>query len=220
MLFHHLMSPDSGVDIEQMICTLREPVAAGALRSAWQQLISRHEVFRSRFEWQGLETPRRVVESAVALPWTEEDWREVAPATQQIKLEAFLTADRTRGFNPADAPLARAALFQLGDAEFVFVWTFHHMLADGQSYVRLINDGLALYEAARTSVAASLPPVYEFSPFATWLASHRRDQQPAAESFWRQALAGIAAPTPLPFRRGAGEVRRGGRLRPAGRFRV
>src|SRR4051812_34334109 len=97
MLFHHLMSPDSGVDIEQMICALREPVAVRALRSAWQQLTNRHDVFRSRFEWQGLESPRRVVEPAVDLPWTQADWRGLSPAAQQGQLETFLAADRARG---------------------------------------------------------------------------------------------------------------------------
>ncbi|MEO8483470.1 MAG: MupA/Atu3671 family FMN-dependent luciferase-like monooxygenase [Acidobacteriota bacterium] len=202
MLFHHLMSPDSGVDIEQMICTLHEPVAVRALRTAWQQLTSRHEVFRSRFEWQGLDAPRRIVESEVVLPWTQADWRGLSATARQTQLDTFLAADRARGFNPAEAPLARASLFQLGDDEWVFVWTFHHMLADGQSYVRLINEGFALYDAARGADATPLPPARDFAPFATWLDGRRQKQQPVAEAFWRQALSGIAAPTPLPFRRG------------------
>ena len=65
MLFHHLKSPDSGVDIEQMVATLDEAIDPVALERAWQALTNRHEIFRSRFEWERRDTPVRIVEPAV-----------------------------------------------------------------------------------------------------------------------------------------------------------
>ena len=203
MLVHHLKSPDSGVDIEQMVATLEEPVDPQALATAWQTLTERHEVFRTRYEWAGLDAPRALVEPTVRLPWHQEDWRNLEAATQRARLDAYLSADRRRGFDPGAAPLARAAWFQLADARSVFVWTFHHMLADGQSYPALLNEGFALYDAARRGdqvPASDTPP---FSAFTTWLSRHLTDQADEAAAFWRARLGRVSAPTPLPFLRTA-----------------
>ncbi len=116
-----------------MVATLDHPVEPTALAAAWRQLMTRHEVFRSRFEWTGRARPRRVVEPAVDLPWLDDDWRGANAATQRARLDAYLNDDRRRGFDLAVAPLARAALFRVADERWQFVWTFHHILADGQS---------------------------------------------------------------------------------------
>ncbi|HVW06447.1 MAG TPA: MupA/Atu3671 family FMN-dependent luciferase-like monooxygenase [Vicinamibacterales bacterium] len=203
MLFHHLKSPDSGVDIEQMVATLDEAIDPVALERAWQALTNRHEIFRSRFEWERRDTPVRIVEPAVTLPWIREDWRGLEPDAQERRLDTFLAADRARGFDPAVAPLARGALLQLTDARWIFVWTFHHMLADGQSYAALITEGFRLYDAPPEERPEPEPAPISYTAFTDWLDAHQRAMRTKADAFWRQALAGIAGPTPLPMLRAA-----------------
>src|SRR5579862_9392566 len=58
MLFHWLRDgAHTGVDVEQMIVTLREEVDADALRCAWVRVTGRHPVLRTRFRWSGLDEP-------------------------------------------------------------------------------------------------------------------------------------------------------------------
>src|SRR5205814_10354240 len=76
MLFHALAAPGSGVDIEQMVCTLREEIDSAKLRAAWRQVIARHEILRTAFHWD-TQPEQRVAEKVDAL-WIEEDWRETA----------------------------------------------------------------------------------------------------------------------------------------------
>ncbi len=56
MLYHYLRDPHSGVDIEQMTATLREPLDPEAFRRAWDRLVNRHAAFRRSFEWEGRRT--------------------------------------------------------------------------------------------------------------------------------------------------------------------
>ncbi|HUU34034.1 MAG TPA: condensation domain-containing protein, partial [Vicinamibacterales bacterium] len=199
MLVHCLKTPDSGADIEQMVATLDHEVEPSALAAAWQQLVTRHEAFRSRFEWAGLTRPRRVVEAAVRLPWLDEDWRSFDPATHAARLDAFLAADRTRGFDPAVAPLARAALFRLADNRWQFVWTFHHILADGQSYADLVTEGFDLCDAGPGGATPAPPDPPSFARFTDWLEARLQTAGAEASAFWRSRVGAMSAPTRLPL---------------------
>src|SRR5258706_9055965 len=53
MLFHSLSAPASGVDVEQIFCTLREPFDAAAFERAWRRMIERHAILRTSFHWHG-----------------------------------------------------------------------------------------------------------------------------------------------------------------------
>lgn len=157
MLVQLLRSPRSGVNIEQMVVALPESVDADALRQAWERLTSAYDVFRTSFEWEHQDQPTQIVHAHASLPWILEDWQTLPPGLQAERFDAFLSDDRTRGFDPRVAPLARCTLFQMGACDWRFVWTFHHMLADGQSYPKLVREGFGLYESIRTGQSAAAP---------------------------------------------------------------
>ena len=56
--------------------------------------------------------------SQVTLPWIQEDWRGVSAAEQPGRLEAFLQADRARGFELGQAPLMRCALLRIAEERY------------------------------------------------------------------------------------------------------
>ena len=51
MLFQWVTEPHSGVDIEQVVWTLGEALDLPMFRKAWEQVASRHGVFRTSFRW-------------------------------------------------------------------------------------------------------------------------------------------------------------------------
>ncbi len=55
MLFHNLFVQESGVDIEQIVCTLRENLDSSAFERAWQDAAQRHSILRTSFEWAGMD---------------------------------------------------------------------------------------------------------------------------------------------------------------------
>src|SRR5438128_3894734 len=73
MLFHYLVEPHSGVDIQQLVVHLSERVDAGRLEAAWQWLVRRHDILRARFVWEGIEQPRQEVVAEVSVPFVVDD---------------------------------------------------------------------------------------------------------------------------------------------------
>ena len=147
MLFHNLHEPESGVDLEQIVCTLRETLELAPFVQAWKQLLERHPILRTSFKWNDLDEPCQEVYQGVPLPLTQHDWRDLSEAEQRDRHQAYLQDDRRRGFDLTRAPLMRLALFRLKDAECRLIWTFHHILLDGRSFTLLLKEVFALYEA-------------------------------------------------------------------------
>jgi natural product biosynthesis luciferase-like monooxygenase protein len=199
MLFHHLRAPGAGVDIEQMIVDLAEAVDAAALREAWAALSQRHDVLRTSFVWEHVPSPRQIIHAHAPLPWHEEDWRGLDADEQVARFDDFLRADRSRGFDPRSVPLARLTLLRLTDTHARLIWTFHHMLADGQSYPALVREAFDRYDAARANAPLVEPPAPPpYRSFIEWREQHAAASASRAETFWREALRGFTAPTPLP----------------------
>ncbi len=130
MLFHSLYAQQSGVDIEQIICRLHDNLDVSAFQQAWQQVLERHPVLRTSFDWEGDREPLQCVHRQVVIPLEQQDWCSLPAKEQQEQLQAYLQVDRQHGFQLNVAPLVRLALFQIGESEYQFVWTFHHALLD------------------------------------------------------------------------------------------
>ena len=52
---------------------------------------------------------------------------------REARLQDYLANDRTRGFDLAEGPVMRLALFRFADNEQVLVWSFHHIILGGGS---------------------------------------------------------------------------------------
>ena len=68
MLFHGLVSPSSGVDIEQIVIRLKESFDVARFEQAWCDVIMRHPILRTQFQWQEVSEPQQVVLPSVQLP--------------------------------------------------------------------------------------------------------------------------------------------------------
>jgi Condensation domain len=95
---------------------------------------------RTIFVWTGLDEPLQVVRRRFELPWVEEDWRGLSLGEQQARLQAFLQADRARGFELDQAPLMRCALLRVGQAQYYFIWSHHHLLLNGWSLPQVLKE--------------------------------------------------------------------------------
>lgn len=198
MLFHTLYAPRSALYMEQKVCTLVGSLDVSAFQRAWQHVIDRHPALRTAFLWQGLDTPMQVVRKAVTLPWTVDNWQNLAAGEAAGRLERYLQADRERGIDPTRAPLMRNALFRVADdAENMvheFVWTHHHILLDGWSLPLVLQEVFTFYEAYRQGETLQLPRSRPFRDYIAWL---QKQDLSRAEAFWRRELRGFAQPTSL-----------------------
>ncbi|MGQ0715386.1 MAG: MupA/Atu3671 family FMN-dependent luciferase-like monooxygenase [Gemmatimonadaceae bacterium] len=195
MLFHHLTERQPGVDVEQIVCTLREDVRVDAFRDAWERFAARHAACRTAFRWDGGDM-RQDVYASVHVPVEVVDWRDRDTGAREPDFNAFLAADRERGFDLERAPVMRVSLVRVDQRESRCVWTFHHLLMDGRSFPVALGEVFALYEAIRDGRELLLTTPGEYRELIEWLS--RRDTS-ADEPFWRELLRGFTAPTPLAF---------------------
>ncbi len=195
MLFHAQLGGDGGVDIEQIVGTLDEALDVAAFGAAWQATVARHEALRMQFRWVGVDDPVQELCDAVVLPVREEDWHDVAGEEQAARWAALLRTERERGIDLGQAPLMRLVLVRCGDAAWRFLWTVHHIVCDGRSFVLVLGEVFGRYDAARAGqVHAAAPP----RSFSEYLRALQVPDGAPAEAFWRERLGGFAAPTPLP----------------------
>ncbi|HET7461935.1 MAG TPA: non-ribosomal peptide synthase/polyketide synthase [Longimicrobium sp.] len=193
MLFETLVGAE-GTYAGQFGFTLRGALDVDAFRAAWQGVVDRHPALRARFAWQGQDAPLQVIARAAEVPFAVHDLRALAADGREARVAAYVAEDRARGFDPAAAPLLRLALFRVADDEHRLVWTHHHLVLDGWSLQLVYADVLALYQARTEEREARLPAARPYRDYLAWLAKQDRA---ASEAFWRAALAGIDAATPL-----------------------
>ncbi|MEN3357664.1 MAG: hypothetical protein V7637_1646 [Mycobacteriales bacterium] len=198
MVFHGLSQRDQNVYFQQIVFTLagvREPRALGR---AWQYVVDHTPVLRSRIAWDGLEHPVQVVQPSVTVPVSYLDWTELGEDARRLELDRLLGRDRSEGLDLATGPLLRLVLARVSASEVQVVWTFHHVLLDGWSVFQVIEDVCTAFEALVAGAQPALPTRRPFRDYVGWLAGQDRTE---AEGYWRQALAGMDAATPLPYDR-------------------
>ncbi|MCG8927148.1 non-ribosomal peptide synthase/polyketide synthase, partial [Lentzea sp. CC55] len=194
MLFGVVGSPVDGLYWGQGVYDLAGPVDAERLARAWREVISRHAALRSGFVWEGVSEPVQVVLAEVDVPLAERDWSGLDAATQQVRLRELLSEDRALGFDLAAPPLTRLYLVDRGEDRLWLVWGLYQGLCDGWSLPVVMDEVFASYDGE------TLAPARSYREFIAWL--DRRDPD-ESEEFWRRALDGFEAPTPLPVDRPA-----------------
>jgi acyl carrier protein len=200
LLFHTVMTPEAGVYMPQIVLHLTGEVDARALEAAWRLAVRRHSVLRSGFYWEERDEPFQVVYREAALSWTLLDWSDADEAAREARLAALLAANRAEPFDLRRPPLMRVQWIGGGAGTHSLILAYHHLILDGWSAAQLVCEAFQLY-LRETGLAVPLPPLPR--PYTDYIAWLKRQDRRAAESFWRDALAGAEPMRFLPVTTGA-----------------
>ncbi|MET3982551.1 non-ribosomal peptide synthase/polyketide synthase [Streptomyces sp. PvR034] len=189
LLFHALYDSD-GADVYsvQEVFALSGPLDADALRAAATGVLERYPNLRAGFHHAGLPQPVQVVVDGLELPWRDVDLADLPAAEREGALARVVAEARAERFDLSRPPLLRFTLVRLAEDEHRLVLVNHHILFDGWSMQLLLDELFALYRGE------TLPEPAAFRDHLAWLAQQDRT---AAHDVWREALAGLAAPTLL-----------------------
>ncbi|MEU8652095.1 amino acid adenylation domain-containing protein [Streptomyces sp. NPDC048737] len=184
------------------------PLDTVALRAAFRDVMVRHEVLRTVFAETDGQPYQRVLDPAeIDLPW--QDWGRVAPG----RVPGVVESVSGSWFDlSTDVPL-RGCVLQSGDEEFLVVLVIHHIAGDGGSLAPLARDVSTAYRArvAGTAPDWSELPV-QYSDYALWQQEMLGDEKDpdsvvsVQSAYWREELAGVSKPLPLPLDRPRPEV--------------
>ncbi|MFD4573897.1 amino acid adenylation domain-containing protein [Streptomyces sp. NPDC058417] len=194
MLFHSVYdaAPDAAdVYTVQVTVALAGPVDADRLERAAAALLRRHPNLRAGFWHEGVPQPVQFVPAEVRIALERAELGSAAVFADPAKALAELErAELARRFELHRPPLLRLVLARIADDDHRLVITVHHILVDGWSMPLLVGDLLALYGS--DGDASGLPAVRPYRDYLKWL---KRQDAPAAEAAWREALGSLEEPS-------------------------
>jgi len=176
--------------VNQLIFNIEGELDLQRLQHAWETLPQRHDVFRTVFALlrQGGIAQLQMAPEHVTLPFFYEDLSALPPGEQDAGIALYTAADRRRGFDIAQAPLSRVAVWRVTPGCHRVLWTTHHAIIDGWSVPLVFHSLLDSYAAGDLR---SAPATRTFKHYVQWL--HKQDEA-GAKAYWRARLAPQEAP--------------------------
>ncbi|MFC3577189.1 condensation domain-containing protein, partial [Streptomyces yaanensis] len=185
LLFHHLLA-DGGDDVYVLLAVLEFQDRSGldGFASAVQQVIDRHDVFRTSVVWKGLREPVQVVWRSAKLTVTEVslDTDTADPAADLVSLVG-LSMDLGR------APLLDLHVTEVSGGRWLALVRVHHLVQDHTAADIVLDE-------ARTILAGRAEELPEPLPFRGFVAQARAGLDTGEhEEFFRELLSGVDEPT-------------------------
>lgn len=176
---------------EGSLCSLEGELDINTLSKSWALTVKRHPLLYSRLNaaGDGFEA------DPSALPRLQQiDFSMLATQAESRANEWIALRQRTP-MEPKSGPLLSAWLLQLAPGHYWLYLIAHHLVIDGLSYGRLLEELWQSYQALRHGQSPALKPV--LSP---QLACERLDRIDIAQrAYWAERLADLPAPPDLPF---------------------
>ncbi|MFY2563181.1 condensation domain-containing protein [Corallococcus terminator] len=192
------------------------PLDVESLRLSLQEIVRRHESFRTTFrEQDGLLTQRVASPLRWELPVVDLRAELEGDAEQALCSASFRTLFEAQGRTPFDlqkGPLIRTALVVLADQTHVLLVTQHRLITDGASLGVFSRELASLYRVFQAGVPSPLAsPLRQWVDVArwqrTWLDSEAAARQ---REYWSARLEGVPALTLTSRRPGVEDPRPGG----------
>jgi amino acid adenylation domain-containing protein len=188
------LSPESPWYNVHSATRLKSQLDVEALRRAIRSVVHRHESLRSTFPAANGD-PVQLVAAEAKMPLPVTDLRGLDPAAREREMMRLATEEARHPFHLAAGPLLRTALLRVDDADYVFLVTMHHIVADGWSMQILGRELEAFYAAFQKDEQPVLPELpIQYADFACWQqAPPQREAVQAQLGYWNQQLSGVPA---------------------------
>lgn len=205
--------PDSPIANIAMRWRLLGAVSDRSVDAALKLLAERHETLRTRFD-RGADGPRQAV-GAASVRLSLIDLSQLAEERSEAEANRIARLEAQTPFDPAVAPLWRAALLRRSPGEAVLLVTFHHAIADGWSIGVFARELAAAIDALEHGRSPEFPEIeLQYADYARWQEAVRASDALAEERrFWRRQMADVQPLDVAPTRTPPVEGRREGEIR-------
>jgi len=170
-----------------------------ALERAINEIVTRHEALRTRFEVEE-GAPVQVIEEAgeVSLPLM--DLSESGEEQAELKARSLAAEEAQTPFDLSWGPLLRVRLLKLGDERHLMLFTMHHIISDGWSIGILVREVSKLYEAYSRGEGTPLKELeIQYADYAVWQRGWLQGEVLEEElEYWKNQLGGELPVLELP----------------------
>ncbi len=200
---HAQLAPNTPLYNEPLTVRHRGPLDVLAFKRAFNEILRRHEAWRSSFPLVNGE-PVQQVHAFAEVDLPEVDLRTFPPAEREAEAVRIAGADARLPFDLIRGPLYRAKLVRLNEEEHRLYVTLHHLIFDGFGGYRVfLPELVTLYQAFSQGQSSPLPELpFQFGDYA--LRQREWMQGPALDlqiDHWKRQLAGPLPTLDLPFSR-------------------
>ncbi|MBZ9668092.1 condensation domain-containing protein, partial [Pseudomonas sp. LMG 31766] len=208
--FLQQLEPSSSAYHLPGVLRLRGEVDWQALQQAFEALAERHWILRTTFTQDAEGQPLQCIQPQATVNL------EMLQARGEHAFQTLALAFMKKPFELQQSPPWRVALVTLEPGEQRLLLCLHHLLSDGWSVQILLAEFAALYNAARTGVAAALPALtVQYADYAAWQREWLAGGEGARQlAYWREQLGDEQPLLELPcdHPRPARQSFRGGRV--------
>jgi amino acid adenylation domain-containing protein/non-ribosomal peptide synthase protein (TIGR01720 family) len=170
------------------------------LESCFNQIIQRHEILRTKFTSIDGQ-PRQIITPKLNITLPVIDLSNLSAKEKETEARRLINLEAQTPFNLEVSPLLRTSLLCLDEADYILLFTMHHIVSDGWSTDILVGEVVTLYESLINHQPSTLPELtIQYADYAIWqrqwLQGEVLNQQ---LNFWQQQLADIPSILPLPL---------------------
>src|SRR5262249_34441818 len=122
------------------------PLNTDALEQSLNEAVPRHEALRPSFATVA-GAPVQVIAPSLRLPLPLTDLRRLPAAEREAEARRLAQEEAQQPFELSRGPLLRAALLRLGEADFIFLLTMHHIISDTWSMGIFFRELTTLYQS-------------------------------------------------------------------------
>ena len=183
--------PGGSSPLVGLVHRLRGPLDVGAWRQTIDTIVARHEILRTLFLDRG-DGPVQIVGPAVGLPMEYLDLRAEPEPQREQRARELLHDRRSVALDLQRGPLVHSCLLRLGEEDYVWSMTIHHILSDGFSLAVIDRELGALYPACVAGGAAEVPELtVQYGDFALWQSTSERSKEEEDRLYWREQLDSV-----------------------------
>ncbi|MBO1334079.1 non-ribosomal peptide synthetase [Streptomyces sp. VRA16 Mangrove soil] len=201
MWFLSRLDPGSTEYLVPVSFRLSGPLDEAALGRAWDAMVERHEILRTRHVLTGTE-PEQVIDAP--RPGT----LAVTRAVDEAEAREVVEGECAQPFDLATDWPTRATLVRIAADDHVLLLVSHHISCDAWSTGILMSELATAYGAfAEGRELPPAPPALQYADFAAWQRGQASGDRFARQlSYWKSHLSGLE-PLELPLDRPRPAVR-------------
>jgi aspartate racemase len=192
--------PDIPVYNESVTVRLPGTLDVAALEQSLNDLIQRHESWRTSFSLVDGQ-PVQIIHPSLTYKLPVVDLEHLPEAERESEALRLATEEALLPFDLTQLPLLRATLVRLDETDHRLFIALHHIIFDGFTVYRIFLPELrALYEACTSGQPSNLSPLpIQYADYAAWQRNWLQGEKLTEQlAYWKRQLAGAPLTLELP----------------------